>query len=62
MDKKIKVKKNGGFDSHRLVTLPGLSKKDYRELQAGKTVEVDEKFYKLARNILEQVKGGKDGD
>ena len=64
MDKKIKVKAKKDFGYRRFITLPpGLNKKDYRALQAGKTVEVTEGFYKLAKNIIEQVKGGgKDGD
>ena len=64
MDKKIKVKALRDFGTYRLVCLPdGLSKKDYRALQNGETVEVSETFYKLAKHILEQVKGGgKDGN
>ena len=61
---KIKVKKTKGFDDRRYITLPtGINKKDYRALQEGKVVEVDEKFYNMAKSILEPIKGGgKDGD
>ena len=52
--KKIKVKALPAFHYRRLITLNGLSQQQFRDLQAGKIVEINQKYFD--KNIYEKVK------
>ena len=41
----MKVKANKKFNGYRLITLEGLDKKDFRDLQQGKTVDIPKELY-----------------
>lgn len=56
--KKVKVRALPAFQNRRLITLLGLSQKQFRELQAGKTVEINEKYFNS--NLYEKVKSNGD--
>lgn len=53
---KIKVKATESFQSHRWITVDGINKEQYRELQAGGIVEIEKKYFN--KILFEEVKNG----
>jgi hypothetical protein len=52
----VKVKASRDFQYYRLIVFKGeITKEDYRNLQAGKTVDIDSKLYNKYTNIFEKV-------
>ena len=53
-EKKIKVKALPDFHYRRLITLKGLTKKEFRDLQQGKSILINENYFDS--KIYEKVK------
>jgi hypothetical protein len=56
----MKVKQSRDFQFYRFAVFSGeMTKKDYRDLQAGKEVDIKESLYKKYKNCFEVSKASK---